>query len=158
MSLDLILARTALHFEAKSCTGALSVAGANERNICYTLEDLVRKDPDPSTPHNEAKVWGKTAIPAGRFRIIMRWSPKFHRIMPEITNVPGYTDILIHKGNDAGDTLGCVLVGDLISNGKIPGGTSTPAFNRLIELLEDAWADGEEIWIQVIDAFPQEAI
>ena len=68
---------------------------------CHTLEDPIRK----------TKMPGKTAIPAGLYEIIIGWSNRFGQMMPRIQNVPYFSGILIHKGNDADDTDGCILVG-----------------------------------------------
>lgn len=75
--------------------------------ISYTGEDVVRKP-------GEAKVYGQTAIPAGTYKIILSFSPKFKRILPEILNVPGFTGVRVHGARDGKvefSTLGCVCVG-----------------------------------------------
>lgn len=59
---------------------------------CNTLEDVVR-DLD-----KEAKVPGKTAIPAGTYKVIFNWSPKFGRNLPRLLNVPHFDGILIPSG------------------------------------------------------------
>lgn len=82
-----------------------------EEWLCYTCEDVVRKD-DPSTPEDEGKkVWGKTAIPTGVYDVTLTYSPKFKAILPELHKVPNFTGIRIHKGNTEDDTHGCILVG-----------------------------------------------
>ena len=102
----------------KVTLGRLSVDG---KHCCYTLEDEVRTGP---------KVWGETAIPAGVYEIIINMSPRFKKLLPRLLNVPGFDGILIHKGNTAKDTYGCILVGDKIQGEAIAPGTSTPAFAR----------------------------
>ena len=57
------------------------------------------------------KIFGKTAIPTGTYRVEMTYSPKYQRMMPQILNVKGYEGVRIHSGNTAEDTLGCVLLG-----------------------------------------------
>lgn len=71
--------------------------------FCDTLEDTVR-------PANK-KIAGKTAIPAGNYKVIKSYSPRFKKILPEILNVPNFTGVRIHAGNTAKDTDGCVLLG-----------------------------------------------
>lgn len=61
--------------------------------FCDTLEDTVR-------PSGE-KIKGKTAIPAGDYKVIKSYSPRFKKILPEILNVPGFTGVRIHAGNYA---------------------------------------------------------
>lgn len=71
--------------------------------FCDTLEDTVR-------PANK-KISGKTAIPAGNYKVIKSYSPRFKKILPEILNVPNFTGVRIHAGNTPKDTDGCVLLG-----------------------------------------------
>ena len=73
--------------------GTLAIDGTFE---CYTLEDKVR----------EKKIKGITAIPAGRYKVIITESPRFKRPLPLQLNVPGFEGVRIHPGNDAGDTEG----------------------------------------------------
>jgi hypothetical protein len=73
--------------------------------FCNTLEDKVRDLP------NEKKVPGATAIPAGRYRVVMSWSNRFKRVMPELLGVPYFEGIRIHGGNTAENTEGCILLG-----------------------------------------------
>lgn len=68
---------------------------------CYTLEDPVR----------EKKVWGDSAIPAGTYRVAVRFSNRFKKDLPGIEAVPGFDGVLIHGGNTKEDTHGCILVG-----------------------------------------------
>lgn len=144
--LDLRLRRTRM---TKAATyGELSVNGAC---MVATLEDIVRRDPNPETPENEAKVYGETAIPAGRYKVEMTLSPKFKKVMPLVVDVPGFTGIRIHKGNRSLDTLGCILVG-MDPKGDDWIGRSTEAW----ALLEPTWQriqDGEEAWLTITDEF-----
>lgn len=123
--------------------------------FCVTLEDVVREDPNPATPANEAKVYGQTAIPAGRYPVKIRWSVKFQREMVAVNDVPGFDGILIHSGNDADDTLGCILVGKTIKGPNwIQGGSEI--MPKLFFKIHEALDRGEEIWLNVLDA-PREA-
>ena len=141
---------------APSTPGALFVNGLFE---CYTLEDMVRDDPNPETPQNEAKVMKETAIPAGTYKVIINESPKFKRMMMRLLEVPGFDGILIHGGNTVEDSAGCILVGNGIGKNvvmsraidAILAGTSTPALNSLQAKVHAALVDGEEVMIQIVD-------
>ena len=68
----------------------------------YTLEDTVRKPGQ--------KVPGKTAIPAGSYKVTVTYSPHFKKLLPLINDVPEFDGVRIHGGNSAADTNGCLLV------------------------------------------------
>lgn len=98
--------------------------------FCDTLEDKVRDLP------NEPKVPGQTAIPSGRYTVIMDFSVRFQRIMPHIINVPYFTGIRIHGGNTDADTEGCPLVG---RNTFVGGLTESRDYsNKLNNILSSA--------------------
>jgi hypothetical protein len=54
---------------------------------------------------------GPKLITAGTYHVKKGYSPKHGRIVPILQDVPGHTMIEMHIGNDAEDTLGCILVG-----------------------------------------------
>lgn len=114
--------------------GSLYIDGLFE---CLTLEDEVRSDPNPTTPANEAKVAGKTAIPTGTYQVVIDMSPRFKRLMPHILNVPGFEGIRFHSGNKAADTEGCILLGQTrTSNHTI--GQSKLAYEAFFKKLQAA--------------------
>lgn len=88
--------------------------------FCDTLEDTVR-------PANK-KIAGKTAIPAGNYKVIKSYSPRFKKILPEILNVPNFTGVRIHAGNTAKDTDGCVLLGLNKTKGAVLDSQATMAY------------------------------
>ena len=119
--------------------GRLFVDG---KQFCNTLEDVVRNLPE------EKKIPGKTAIPAGTYKVIYNWSPKFGRNLPRLLNVPYFDGILIHPGNTADDSAGCILVGRNTSVGKLTESRYTS--NCLNALIEEAQRHGEKIIIEII--------
>jgi len=100
--------------------------------FCDTLEDKVRTIKEDGS----GKVWGQTAIPYGTYKITLSYSPKFKRILPRLQNVKHFEGILIHPGNDAEDTHGCILVGINNQVGKVNQSQAT--FKRLFEAMEES--------------------
>ena len=89
-------------FEKDRTLGELYLEGVGY--FCDTLE-----------PHcidwsREKKVAGKTAIPEGRYKVRVGWSPRRGRNVPWLKKVPHFKDIQIHVGNFPKDTRGCILV------------------------------------------------
>ncbi len=114
---------------------------------CFTLEDPEIPDPNPATPHNEAKVPGRTAIPRGEYDLWLTWSPKFHRVMPEVMNVPGFSGVRIHWGATVADTAGCILTGK--GRGKDVLKLSRAAFDALFEKISSAISSGVKCRIRI---------
>ena len=112
----------------------------NDVYECVTLEDVIRD----LGPDGSGKVQDATAIPAGRYNVIIDWSPKFQRPMLHILAVPFFTGIRIHSGNDDGNTEGCVLVGQrVVGPDYIQGGSSALPIlqNKISQALYNAKED-----------------
>lgn len=91
------------------------------------------------------KVMHKTAIPKGRYVVTVELSPRFKVDLPRLHDVPGFDGVLIHGGNTADDSSGCILIAsNRIGPGKIQGSLSNDLTQRLkkaqgphtIEILE----------------------
>ena len=120
----------------------------NGEFFCYTLEDTDRDlTQDMSLDEIKSKkVYGKTAIPKGRYTVDMNtvspkfkdkeWAKPYDGKLPRLVGVPGYEGVLIHVGNTAEDTLGCILVGANHFNGKLTNSTVT--FHRLMTMLTNS--------------------
>lgn len=138
--MELLLQRTDLR---ENCTiGELSVDGEFE---CFTLEDTVRER--PNCPVSEWKIAGKTAIPAGRYAVVVSVSPRFGKPLPLLVNVPGFVGVRVHCGNVAADTDGCLLVGERVAGDAI--GESRKAFAALMEKISDAIESLHVIHIEI---------
>lgn len=133
----------------KKADYTIGVLFINGDRFCETLEDAVR----------DKKIYGKTAIPAGKYDIDMEtispkfryrsWAKPYGGKLPRLKNVPDYEGVLIHVGNTAEDTLGCILVGNNRAKGKVLD--STIRFNQLMrEFLIPAHKAGEPITIEII--------
>ena len=104
----------------------------NGRLFSYTLEDVVRAP-------GARKVKHETAIPAGTYRVTLEMSPRFKRLLPRLHNVPGFDGILLHSGNTAADSSGCILLGysKLPSNRRIYNNVPGQAMQDLMRQLID---------------------
>jgi len=112
--------------------------------ICNTLEDRIRDLQDRNhdgdfTDQGEGKIYGQTAIPCGRYKVIVTMSPKLKRRLPLLLDVPGFEGIRIHAGKNAKWTEGCILVGDNKSKGSLENGAYWETF--IINMLEHSNED-----------------
>lgn len=75
-----------------------------------------------------------SCIPEGEYEVHRIYSPKFGKCF-HIQDVPGRSEILIHKGNYNKDTHGCILVGmghaDINGDGIMDVIESTRAMEKL---------------------------
>lgn len=149
----LLMREKSTHFSTPG-TIWMEVPGQEAIFRFYSIEDVVRADPKPETPANEAKVKGQTAIPAGEYRVIISNSPRLNKYTPELLAVPGFSGVRIHSGNTAEDSEGCILVGkhranlDLITE-------SRAAFADLMDDLRAAIARGESLHLRIEDVVPE---
>ena len=81
-------------------------AGTAEKYFCDTLEPTWR-----DYKNGAYKVKGRSAIPEGRYAVVISWSPKMKQWLPILLGVPKFEGIRIHAGNTVKDTEGCILVG-----------------------------------------------
>lgn len=117
--------------------------------FCKTLEDTNRDlNKNGQFDNNEKKVYGETCIPYGKYKVILSYSPKFKRELPEILEVPDFQGIRIHRGNKISDTLGCILCGEKVKNGYLSN--STPYEIKLVELFKQAKSRNEESFLEII--------
>lgn len=115
----------------------------NDKYFCDTLEDKDRGLQQSMSLDiiKKMKEYGSTAIPTGVYAINMNIiSPRFKNKppynnyqgrVPRIMNVKGFEGVLIHIGNTAKDTEGCILVGKNKQVGKVLESTQT--FNVLMQ-------------------------
>lgn len=105
------------------------------------------------------KKTGDTAIPTGTYKVRMDIpSPRFSKSnwyikncngakMPRLKDVPGYDGVLIHCGNTAKDTEGCILVGKNDVKGMVT--KSKDYFLKLYNIMYTAYKKGENIEITI---------
>ena len=115
--------------------------------FCNILEDKVRdlnKDGDLNDI-GEIKIYGETAIPYGRYKIIITYSQRFKRDLPLLVDVLHFSGIRIHPGNKAIDTHGCLLPGVNTEKGKVTSSKAT--FDRLYKMMLESGQ--KEWWITI---------
>jgi hypothetical protein len=126
--------------------GSLLIDG---KKFCDTLEDRVRDlNKNGVFDGDEKKVYGETAIPYGTYDVVVDYSPKFKRELPRLQNVRHFEGILIHRGNTAEDSAGCILVGENKVKGKVIN--STPYEKELVRILKEAQDRKEPITIKIV--------
>lgn len=117
--------------------------------FCDTIEDT---DRGLSSLMKEAmiiakKIKHKTAIPTGRYVVDMRTvSPRFGAQafykdvcggrVPRLQGVKGFDGVLIHCGNTAEDSSGCIVVGYNTVKGMVTNSKAT--FRRLYKIIAKA--------------------
>lgn len=111
-----------------------------------TLEDTDRNLTSTMSKDEivKVKVYGKTAIPTGTYVVDMNtvspkfgkrsWAQPYEGKVPRLQDVPGYEGVLIHPGNTADDTSGCILVGRNKVKGQVVESQNT--FHSLMNILK----------------------
>ena len=114
--------------------------------FCDTLEPTWR-----DYVNGAYKVKGRSAIPEGRYAVVISYSPKFKQWLPILLGGPEFNrkwqGIRIHAGNNSEDTEGCILVGKNREVGKVLD--SRIWVHRLKQKIVEAKAKGEAVWITI---------
>jgi hypothetical protein len=115
--------------------------------FCDTIEDVDRGlyQGMPLTEILKIKVMHQTAIPTGTYEVIVNMSPSKKRMLPRLLDVPGFSGILIHRGNTADDSSGCIIVGENKVKGKVINSTGYEL--KLVDLLTKT---NENIFINIV--------
>ena len=148
-----------------STSGILSIVNddGSKEFLAYTVED----------PYREKKIKHITRFADGRYQIkfravggfqsryLKRYGAEFHSSgMLELQDVKGYsgaeyTYVLIHAGNSAKSSSGCIILGDNQTNNQIKEfgwvGSSRNNYLRTYPIIRDALLKGDEVWLEVID-------
>ncbi len=93
------------------------------------------------------KIPGRTAIPTGRYRVTVTWSPRFKRKMPLVNNVKGFDGIRLHSANTAEQLEGCIAFGKNTQVGMVTESRAT--HDRLERLITEATERKEEVWLTI---------
>ena len=120
--------------------------GTEDKYFCDTLEPTWR-----DYEHGAYKVKGRSAIPEGRYAVVISWSPKFKQSLPILLGGPEFNKqwqgIRIHAGNTAKDTEGCILVGRNQRVGEVLD--SRKWLNKLKQKIVEAKDRGEAVWLTI---------
>jgi hypothetical protein len=120
--------------------------------LCDTMEDVVRDLHDINHDGDfdeeaEGKIYGKTAIPCGRYKVIVTDSFKLKRRLPILLKVPGFTGIRIHGGKNETWTKGCILVGENKEKGSL---VNYPYWEATIRnMIDEKIRSGEKCYISI---------
>ena len=146
--MDFILHRQV--FTPEDTIGQLFLVATGSIPICYTLEPVDRGlTQDMTLAQIQAiKIQNTTAIPYGRYQILMQWSNHFNKMMPHLQNVPDYTDLMIHPLNTPAQTEGCIGVGEKAFIDHIE--ESQLAFGAVMDYLEPALTRKEDCFITIV--------
>ena len=120
--------------------------GNEYKYFCDTLEPTWR-----DYANGAYKVKGRSAIPEGRYAVVISYSPKFKQWLPILLGGPDFNrkwlGIRIHAGNTAKDTEGCILVGQNREVGKVLD--SRKWLYELKQKIVEAKDRGEAVWITI---------
>lgn len=115
---------------------------------CVAIEDEFRS----------VKVKGETRVDDGRYKLALRWSPKFsseyNHEMIWVTDVPKFEYILVHWGNTDLDSDGCLIVGSYVGKLKVKLTerravlSSRKAYLKFYNKVAPAIKRGEDCWIE----------
>ena len=117
-------------------------ASEAETYFCDTLEPTWR-----DYKGGAHKIKGRSAIPEGRYAVVISYSPKFKKWLPILLGVPMFEGIRIHAGNTEKDTEGCILVGENKKVGMVLN--SNTWLKRLKDKIVEAKDRGQAVWITV---------
>jgi hypothetical protein len=141
--MEILLER--IHLNEECTEGKLFIDGTF---FCYTIEDKVRAK--PGEWKTEVKVYGKTAIPYGKYPVLVTWSNRFKRQLTGVFNVQDFEGIRLHNGVNETSSAGCIIV----SKKQDPKGkrliNDKTAMNELCDLVAVAQKK-EKVWLKIVD-------
>ena len=145
---------------AKRNTYTIGKLYIDNQYFCDTIEDVDRglTQSMSTTDIAKKKVKHCTAIPTGTYKVDMNTvSPKYSSKtwymqvckgkLPRLLNVPGFDGVLMHCGNTANDTSGCIIVGKNTIVGRVTN--SRIVFKQLYQKLNEAVKNNQTVTITI---------
>lgn len=117
--------------------------------VCFILEDkdrMLDSEWDLERIKRE-KVYGRTAIPTGEYRIEWTFSNRLNKPAPILLRVKGYEGIRIHAGNTNADTLGCLIPGTTMTTDNVQ--KSRDATLKVWNIIKIAIDNKEQVFINI---------
>lgn len=142
---------------AKNPTYTIGKLYLDNEYFCDTLEDTDRglTSSDSLQDILKKKVYGKTAIPSGTYKVTMdvisprfkdrSWAKPYDGKLPRLIDTIGFEGVLIHVGNISDDTYGCILVGKNTIKGKV-----TDSINTFHSLMQRLLANKDDLTITIV--------
>ena len=142
-------------FGIDSTLGRLYVSDDERSFECFTLEDERRT----------VKVKGETCIPPGSYEVVLRTEggmhgryterfPEWHKGMLWLQDVPGFSYVYVHIGNNDDHTEGCILVGTVpvvLPDGEFEVSRSAEAYRKLYLKVVETLDAGERVVLHVME-------
>lgn len=116
--------------------------------FCNTIEDKVRAK--PGQWNKKLKVYAETAIPYGKYPVLVTYSNRFKRQLTGIFNVPDFEGIRIHNGTSEKSSAGCIIVSYKDNDVKHTLINDPAAMNDLCKIVEEKQKT-EKIFINIVD-------
>ena len=114
---------------------------------CDTLE----RGYDPVLSHVAGRCKCVEPTPQGHpYVVVTAWSPGWKQLKPYLVDVPGRSGVMIHPGNNPGDSTGCILVGKRTASGFVAHSRMT--FEPLYERIAQDYKDGKGVTLEIVGA------
>ncbi|SKA64109.1 DUF5675 family protein [Desulfobaculum bizertense] len=121
--------------------GCFGVLRKNGRILCLTLE--------PGWRENRVLI---SCIPEGTYAMTAHVSPRFGKCFA-LSGVPDRTEILIHPGNTAQDTQGCILPG--LRLGILSGRRAVLMSRDALRALDAALKDCGQMTLRIVNLWEE---
>lgn len=116
----------------KCTTGTLHVMSFDDNEILFTCKTV-----EPPWKDNHRNI---SCIPEGQYEMLLEYSPRFKRMLWELKDVKGRTEVKIHTANHSRQLNGCIAPGlyheDIDGDGVIDVAQSSSALSAIHHLLE----------------------